>query len=221
MAIEEAGQTRTWKIYGLIIIIGSLAALGGMAVHPTGGGKVMDTVRDLAANGGFNALVHGFLIGVYLLLILGFWGFSDWLGSDRPAVRGGIVAYAAGAFAGVAGAIQSGFVGRTLAFNYLDAKPEEINSVVAAFRVSGAQNFAWGRMWMIAISAAFLLWSIELVRRDGSAKYLGGFGVIIGIVGFIGIPSGLIPLTVVALVGLILAQTAWSIGAGLLMIRSR
>ena len=218
---EEARKIPAQAIYGWIIIVGSLAALGGMAGHPTGGGKAMDMVRELAANGGFNALVHGFLIGVYLLLTLGFWGFSDWLGSDRPAVRGGIIAYAAGAFAAVAAAIQSGFVGRTLAFNYLDAKPEEVNSIVAAFRVSGAQNYAWGRMWMIAISAAILLWSIEMVRRDGSAKYLGWFGLIVGVAGFIGIPSGLIPLTVIALIGLILAQTAWSIGAGVLMIRSR
>ena len=73
---------------------------------------------------------------------------------------------------------------------------------------------------MIAVSAAILLWSIALVRREGMAKPFGYLGIAVGVAGFIGIPTGLIPLTVVALVGLIFGQTIWSIGAGALLVRS-
>lgn len=210
-----------YRAHGALIIAGSVLALAGMAVHPSGGGKVMDTVRDLAANGGFNAYVHGFLIAVYLGLTLGFFGFTRWLGGDRIAAQAGFVAYSASAVAATAAAMSAGFVNRTLAFAYLTAKPEEVNSVVAAFRVSGAFNYAWGRTWMIALSAAILLWSIELVRQDGRARLLGWFGVSLGVVSIAGFVLGIIPLTVVALIGIIAAQTVWSVGAGVLMQRSR
>jgi hypothetical protein len=210
-----------YRVHGVLIIAGSVLALGGMAVHPSGAGKVMDMVRDLAANGSFNAYVHGFLIAVYLVLTLGFFGFTRWLGGDRIAAQAGLVAYAASAVAATAAAMSAGFVNRTLAFAYLEAKPEQVDSVVAAFRVSGAFNYAWGRMWMIAMSAAILLWSIELVRRTGSERLVGWFGVALGAVSIAGFVLGLIPLTVVALIGIIAAQTVWSIGVGVLMVRSR
>jgi hypothetical protein len=207
------------RAYGWIIVVGSIAALGGMALHPTGGGRIMENVRNIVENGGFNAAVHMFLITTYFVLLLGFLGFSDWLGGKRLVVRGGVIAYAVGAFAGSAAAIAAGFVLRTLSFSYVNAKPDEINSVVSAFRVAGAFNFAWGRMWMIAISVAIGLWSIELLRREGLARPLGFFGLVVGLAGVIGIPSGIIALSVSALLGLVLAQTAWSVGAGVLLIR--
>lgn len=222
--MEAANDERTtgqFRAYGALIIAGSALALGGMAMHPTGGGKVMDMVRELAANGAFNAYVHGFLIAVYLCLTLGFFGFTRWLGGERLAAQAGFIAYAASIYAAIAAAMSAGFVNRTLAFAYLDAKPEEVNSVVAAFRVAGAFNYAWGRMWMIALSAAILLWSIELVRRPGRARPLGWFGIALGAVSAAGFVLGLIPLTVAALIGVIAAQSAWSVGAGVLMICSR
>lgn len=210
-----------FRAYSVLIIAGSLLALGGMAVHPSGGGKVMAMVRDLATNGGFNAYVHGFLITVYLGLTLGFFGFTRWLGGYRIAAQAGFVAYAASAIAATAAAMSAGFVNRTLAFNYLNAKPEEVNSVVAAYRVAGAFNYAWGRMWIIALSAAILLWSIELVRRGGAARLLGWFGIALGALSIAGFVLGIIPLSVVALIGIIAAQTVWSVGAGTMMLRSR
>jgi hypothetical protein len=217
-AVRAGGD---YRVHAWLIIAGSVLALVGMAVHPSGNGRAMDMVRDLVANGAFNAYVHGFLITVYLSLVLGFFGLTQWLGGGRVAAQAGFVAYCASVIAATAAAISSGFVNRTLAFNYLDAKPDEVNAVVAAFRVAGAFNHAWGRMWVIALSAAIVLWSIELLGLRGFARPLGWLGLSIGIVAIIGLPLGLVPLTVVALVGVIAAQTAWSIGVGVLMLRSR
>ena len=218
---SNSDSTLDRRAYGWIIILGSLATLGGMALHPTAGGRIMENVRNLVENGAFNAQVHFFLITTYFVLLLGFFGLSDWLGGRRLLVRGGLIAYAVGTFAGSAAGVAAGFVLRTLAFGYANARPDEINSVVSAFRVAGAFNYAWGRMWMIAVSAAILLWSIEMVRREGLARPLGAFGLLVGVAGVIGIPTGLIALSVTALLGLVLAQTAWSVGVGVLLIRSR
>jgi hypothetical protein len=53
------------------------------------------------------------------------------------------------------------------------------------------------------------------------AKYLGYFGLLVGAAGVIGIPLALIPLSPSSLVFLVLGQTAWSVGAGILLVRNR
>lgn len=216
---DKAADGADGRTHGWIVILGSLAALGGMMVHPTGGGRALDMVRSLVRDGGFNAGVHAFLIGVYLALILGFYGFSRRLGRDDPLVQGGFIAYVAGAFAAVAAAMSAGFVNRTLAMNYADATQDKAEYIVAAFRVSGAFNYAWGRMWVIAISVAILLWSIALLRRGGRVRLLGLFGILLGLAGAAGIGLGLLPLSVFALIGVIAGQTLWSVAVGALMVR--
>jgi hypothetical protein len=220
MASDDIGQ-RSWTAYGWIIIIGSLAAVAGMAVHPTGGTNIMENVRNLVEDGDFNMAVHFSLIATYLVLVLGFVGLSDWLGLDRIFVRGGLIAYCASVVAGIAAAISGPIAMRTMAFAYAKATPDQAEYIVSAFRVAGAQNFGWGRMWMIVLSAAILLWSVELIRREGMARYLGYFGLAVGAAGVVGIPLALIPLTPSSLVILVFAQTAWSVGAGLLLVRNR
>ena len=220
MANDETGQ-QSWAAYGWIIIIGSLAAVAGMAVHPTGGPDIMANVRDMVENGGFNMAVHFGLLTTYLILLLGFVGLSDWLGLNRIFVRGGLIAYCASVVAGFAAAISGPIAMRTIAFGYAQAGPDQADYIRAAFRVAGAQNFAWGRAWMIILSGAILLWSVELIRREGMARYLGYFGLLVGAAGVIGIPLALIPLSPGALVFLVLGQTVWSVGAGMLLVRSR
>lgn len=221
MANDEIEQGNQWMAYGLIIIIGSIAAVVGMSLHPTPGPDIMQNVRDMVENGGFSIAVHFALLATYLVLMLGFVGFSDWLGLNRLAVRGGLIAYGASVVAGFGAAISGPIAMRTIAFAYAKAGPEQADYIRAAFRVAGAQNFAWGRAWMIILSAAILLWSIELLRRDGLAKYLGYFGLLVGAAGVVGIPMALIPLSPGTLVFLVLAQAAWSIGAGVLLVRAR
>ena len=211
----------SWLAYGWIIILGSIAAVVGMSLHPTPGPDLMENVRNMVENGEFSIAVHFGLLATYLVLLLGFVGFSDWLGLGRIAVRGGLIAYGASVVAGFAAAISGPIAMRTIAFGYAEAGPEQVDYVRAAFRVAGAQNFAWGRAWMIILSAAIFLWSIELMRRAGLARGLGYFGLLVGTAGVVGIPLALIPLSPSSLVFLVLAQTAWSIGAGVLLLRAR
>ena len=220
MASDDIEQ-KSWAAYGWIIIIGSLAAVAGMAVHPTGGPTIMENVRNLVEDGDLNMAVHFSLIATYLVLVLGFVGLSEWLGLDRIFVRGGLIAYCASIGAGIAAAISGPIAMRTMAFAYGKATPDQADYIVSAFRVAGAQNFGWGRMWMIVLSAAVLLWSIELIRREGMAKYLGYFGLLVGAAGVVGIPLALISLSPSSLVFLVLSQTAWSVGAGILLLRNR
>lgn len=220
MASDEIEQ-KSWAAYGWIIILGSLAAVVGMSVHPTPGPDIMANVRDMVENGGFNMAVHFGLLTTYLILVLGFVGFSEWLGPNRIVVRGGLIAYCASVVAGFAAAISGPIAMRTIAFGYAKAGPDQADFIRAAFRVAGAQNFAWGRAWMIILSGAILLWSVELVRRGGMARILGYFGLLVGAAGVVGIPLALIPLSPASLVFLVLGQTLWSVGAGLLLVRSR
>ena len=218
MASDESGRQSS-AAYGWVIILGSLAAVAGMAVHPTGGPDIIANVRDMVEHGGFNMAVHFGLLATYLILVLGFVGFSEWLGLDRITVRGGLIAYCASVGAGFAAAISGPIAMRTIAFGYANAGPEQVEYIRAAFRVAGAQNFAWGRAWMIILSAAILLWSVELFRRQGGARLLACLGLVVGAAGVIGIPLALISLSPSALVFLVLGQTAWGIGAGVLLLR--
>lgn len=216
---RETGLMPEPRAYGIILIVGSLLAFGGMSLHPSGGGAPLEMVRRIIQSGSFNAAVHGFLMAVYLLLVLGFFGFSRWLGGNRPLVQAGFIAYVAGAFAGIAAAISAGFVMRSIALGYTDAGPGQEDLVRNAFRVAGAFNYAWGRMWMLAISIAVLLWSIALLRRESPARLVALFGIAVGGVGTIGFVTGLISLSIMAVLGVIAGHTLWSVAAGWLLVR--
>ena len=220
--VQAAPPLQSGRPYGWIIIVGSLLTLAGMLRHPAPPGSgVMETVRWIVEVGAFNQWVHGFLIAVILVLIAGFHGFSGRL--TRSPVLGQVatILYAAGGFAGICAAIAAGFAMRSIAVGYLNATPDQEALVSGLLRVLGAFNFAWGRVWIVATSAAILLWSIALLRQSKVARMPGFFGLLAGGVPAVGIVSGLLPLNVPGTIGAIAAHVLWSLWVGYLLVRSR
>ena len=95
------------------------------------------------------------------------------------------------------------------------AKPVRIEVFAPA---RGANAGANGFGWFVDIEVEFLG---KNLHPDFLAKILGYFGLSVGAAGVVGIPLALIPLSPSSLVILVFAQTIWSVGAGVLLLRNR
>lgn len=206
--------------HGWVIVLTAVANFGLMGLHPHAGGQPLEMVQTLIRQGAYNSAVHGALMASYLVSIVGFLGLCHDLGRHRLSVQLAFVAYVASVFAAISAAVAAGFVMRSIAIGYASAGPEQVDLITNALRVTGAFNFAWGRIWMVALSAAILLWSIALVRLpDVLPRLLGALGMLLGGLSISGLIAGSIGLNVSAVLAMIAAQTAWSIGIGILLIR--
>ena len=209
------------RLYGWLIAGGSIAAILLMSLHPRmSGGSPLEMVQALVRNASFNASVHGSLMAVYVMLAVSFLGLCHYLGRHQVTVHLGYAAYVLSLVAGISAAVSAGFVMATIAGGYPNPTPDQVDRIVNGMRVAGAYNFTWGRIWMVAVSAAVLLWSVELVRRDKAfERSIGAFGIALGAVTIVGMITGIIGLSVYAVIAMVAAQTVWSVLVGVLLIR--
>ena len=209
------------RLYGWLIAGGSIAAILLMSLHPRmSGGSPLEMVQALVRNASFNASVHGSLMAVYVMLGVSFLGLCHYLGRHQVTVQLGYAAYVLSLVAGISAAVSAGFVMATIAGGYPNPTPDQVDRIVNGMRVAGAYNFTWGRIWMIAVSAAVLLWSVELVHRDKAfERSIGAFGIALGAITIVGMIAGIIGLSVYAVIAMVAAQTVWSVLVGVLLIR--
>lgn len=209
------------RLYGWLISGGSIAAISLMGLHPKmSSGSPLETVQALVRNAIFNASIHGSLMAVYVLLAVAFLGLCHYLGRHRVTVQLGYAAYVLSLIAGISAAVSAGFVMTTIAGGYPNPTPDQVDRMLNGMRVAGAYNFTWGRIWMIAVSAAVLLWSVELVRREKALeRSIGAYGIALGAVTITGMIAGIIGLSVYAVLAMVAAQTLWSVLVGVLLIR--
>ena len=107
------------RLYGWLIAGGSIAAILLMSLHPRmSGGSPLEIVQALIRNASFNALVHGSLMAVYVMLGVSFLGLCHYLGRHQVTVQLGYAAYVLSLVAGISAAVSAGFVMATIAGGY-------------------------------------------------------------------------------------------------------
>lgn len=156
-----------WLIAGV-----SLFAVLMMAHHPTVATHDMaGAAAELVREAMLNRIVHGGLIVLLALLLLGFGEFSSWLAARAPQAaaltRAAQLSYGIGTFAMIAAATFSGFVATGLAAHYLGSDTAGLESLRQSLASSHAINQASAAIGLVAQCVAILLWSIALLRASG------------------------------------------------------
>jgi len=176
------------------LLIGVVAPLLIMGMHPTGG----DVTRGGARVVTINHWVHGVSLAAQPIVFLGLLGLWRTFRSDVATAA--LVFYAFGIVAILSAAALSGFVA-----------PD-----VAADRVllgyTGQLNQAFAKVSVAAIGASLILWGAALWPiggRGGFARLPAAAGVIIGAVLALGILTGWLSLTVRGIVIVTLLQGIW------------
>lgn len=199
MANEGGGD----RIAGLLLIGAAAASLIAMAHHPSG-----------AHAGAMAGLVHGAMMLVLAAMAFGFAHFARRRGLERPAVLAGLVAYAISAGAHLGAAAINGFVVPALALRGAGAVGHDV------FLLAWEANQALARLGVFASGAAFLLWSLDWLRRPGlEFRLIGLAGLAAGAVPAGLLAAGAIRMDVAGAFLVYAAHGAWSALVGLHLLR--
>jgi hypothetical protein len=192
------------------LVAGALATLVTMALHPRGGEALRD--GETLSRAGVAAVVsHSIALAGVPLLLLGFWGLSRRLGWDSALVRLAFVTYSLGSAAVVNAALMSGLVAPGVALSIRAASPEGSPVVQSFFAYTFVLNQSFARVYVVASSAAVVLWSVRGLRLGAPWRGAGVFGALAGAAVAAAVVSGALPLNVHGFGHVVLLQSAWTI----------
>lgn len=211
-------QTPTpYRACGWALILGGAVTVAGMLYHPWVGSSGLEAVREIANEGRAANLVHAVMLAALGTLLFGFSGLSERLGWRSPASRAAFVAYAVGAFAMMGAAVINGFAVAKVAGAFLASGSQDLDLVRSAMSVLRALATTWAQLAVGAQAIAFCLWSAALWK---SSRALAAGGLLAA--GPAAAAAfGLLPLSVHFYLAVVAAQAAWTIAAGIRLLRDR
>ncbi|MEM7281225.1 MAG: hypothetical protein AAF438_06325 [Pseudomonadota bacterium] len=157
--MTSTADTANSKLTGTVLIASSLMVILTMAHHPSGPEGMSGLV----------VVVHGIMILLMLLLFTAFLSYSAYRRFQNPSVLFALVCYGTSVLLNIGAATVNGFVVGALA-NRETAVNQDI------FRLCWEINQALARLGVATMGLAVLFWSIDLFRRQKSARWIALFG---------------------------------------------
>lgn len=192
------------RIGGTALLVAAAGTVAAMAHHPSGPGA-----------GSLAVIVHAAMIGFIALIAFGFAAFAAARGAARPTILAGAICYAIALFGHVGAATVNGFVVPALA-----ARDAAIGHDILLF--AWEANQALARIGVIATGLAFILWSIDFLRRRGiETRLIGAVGLLAGAVPAALLLTGLVAMNVAGASLIYALQAAWTALVGLHLVRGR
>ena len=193
------------RVAGAALLSAAAASVLAMAHHPTS-----------AHSGALGPLVHGAMIVLIALMAFGFAHFSIRRGLGRPEILAGLVAFGVALFGHVGAATINGFVVPALASRVHGAPGHDV------FLIAWQLNQALARLGVFAAGAAYLLWSVDFLRRPGAEPRLIGLaGLLAGGVPAVLLALGAVRMDVAGAVTVYTAHAAWAALVGFHLIRGK
>lgn len=203
---------------GLALITGSAGAIITMIFHPTG--------HDLFVPGQFASVAH-VAIATHTLalvslpvLLLGAFGLSHYLASPNRLAFVALVMYGLATIAAMNAAVVSGLVAPQLVRQIITTTPPSSDVWRIVFDYSGDLNQGFARVFVVASSAAIVLWSVAILRGKTLARGIGIYGSILGPVTVLAVLSGHLKLGVHGFGMVVLGQAVWFVIVGVLLCRA-
>lgn len=216
-----AAEVRAAHVAGTLLIAAAVLEVAAMSHHPSvHSNDVGGIVAELGRMSALTGMVHGTLMVLMLVSLYCLTQHCVQRGPRRPLVRAGLIVYAAGTLAMLGAALVSGFLVVDVASHLAYSTPAEEHAARQLLMWCHAINQVLAKAGTAALSAGIALWSIDLLRSAGLARWIGVLGCAIGLLPMAGLGSGLLRLDVHGMGAVVLLQTCWSIGMGLLIYRS-
>jgi hypothetical protein len=213
---------RSARAAGALLIGGSILEIAAMAHHPSVHAHDLATVLvQLQALSAVSAWVHGVLIALMLIVFFALTEFAWQRDITRPAIRAGLIAYAAGVVAMMGAALVDGFVTPRLATLAAGLGAADLSITAQLLHLCLLFNQALARLGAVAMSVGIAAWSVDLVRGARAERALGVFGVAIGLGSAGALILGALQLDVHGMMLVLLLQVIWTTGVGVLLLRTR
>ncbi|MBZ5508513.1 MAG: hypothetical protein LAO78_23900 [Acidobacteriia bacterium] len=202
------------RMSGMALIAGMAGSIITMAFHPTGHDLV--TPEHSASMMQLNVVVHSLALVCIPILFMGALGLTQRLASPNRLALAGLVLFGFAEVAVMIAAVASGLVAPGL-FHHMAADPGMADIWRAVLTLNGHLNQAFAQVYVVASSAAIVLWSAAILRSGTFSRPLGLYGCILGPLTVIAVLSGHIRLNVHGFGLVILGQALWLITAGVLL----
>jgi|1185.fasta_scaffold19303_1 hypothetical protein len=202
------------RMSGLAFFIGMTGTIITMALHPTS--------HDVtgSANAGhmmqLNVAVHTLALICIPILFLGALGLTQRLAAPNRLALSGLVLFGFAEVAVMIAAAASGLIAPGL-FHHMAANPDMAEMWRAVLILNGHLNQAFATIFVVASSAAILLWSAAMLRTKVFSRSLGIYGCVIAPLTVIAVLSGHVRLNVHGFGMVILGQAIWFISAGVVL----
>jgi hypothetical protein len=218
--LEPMGGKAAVRAAALVLIVVPFLEVLAMAHHPSvHAHEVTQVVAELRASAGSSALVHGILIALMYLVLLGLTEFSVRRGLARVAVRAALIAYGAGVLLMTAAALVSGFITPRIALAVPALAPADPALITQLATFATLFNQAFARCAAVLMSAGIAAWSLGLLHGSIAARVVGGFGLLTGIGCALALVSGVLQLQVHGMAAVLALQSVWTVGVGCLLWR--
>jgi hypothetical protein len=218
-AFQDSIDTR---IPGISLVASAILAMAAMAHHPTagGGGDFAGFARNVERMAEVNQAVHGTMIVLVAVLTWTLVAFAARRGLHRPLVMAGMVAWAIAAVLMIIPPVFNGFVIVDIARRAL-ASPEAADMLRVTMQTLSSGVGMIVMIGTIGMSIAVFLWSADLARDTGPARWTGVLGLVAGAGLVIALPAGIGRLDLTGMTLVLVVWAVWFLAVGTLMILRR
>jgi hypothetical protein len=218
-AFQDSIDTR---IPGISLVASAILAMAAMAHHPTagGGGDFAGFARNVERMAEVNQAVHGTMIVLVAVLTWTLVAFAARRGLHRPLVMAGLVAWAIAAVVMIIPPVFNGFVIVDIARRAL-ASPEAADMLRVTMQTLSSGVGVIVMIGTIGMSIAVFLWSADLARDTGPARWTGVLGLVAGAGLVIALPTAIGRLDLAGMTLVLVVWAVWFLAVGTLMILRR
>ena len=166
------------RIAGFVLATSTLMMLIAISHHPVASRRRgLEALEAIVGLGPTDRIVHGLLVLIIFAMIFSFTVYT--LSRVRlPLCVTAWVAFFAGNMSVIGAALVDGFFVPGFAESYLRSAPADAAPGLAILNAAAVGIQVLTRFGFLAISAAVLLWSIDLILDRGRARLIGLLGAI-------------------------------------------
>ena len=204
---------------GILMLAAAILSIVFVALDPEVTATTSRTILEaMVANGPRHRLVHAVELACVLGLAYGFTSLAAKAGTQRPAVRGALIAYLFGCLAMVGAAVTDGFITGDVASYFLSAGHSvDTGREMIHLCYTVVQDFATAS-WFFQ-SVGVLAMAFALVRERGLQRVVGVLGLATGAIPPIAILATWPTMDTVVVIGVLSAQLVWNVAAAVLLLR--
>lgn len=196
------------RIHAAALIIGMLAGLLTMAIHPTSL-DLHASAESITHVNHINTVTHILGLASIPVTLLGAFGISSRIGWNNITGLSAFIVYCFASIAVMLAAVADGLIGSSLAQEAINVDDSKRQLLMMALHYNFQLNQALAKVYVAGSSCAFILWSIALTRLGKSTSVLGIVGGVVGLCGLIVVLGGHIQMNAHGFGLVVLVQAIW------------
>lgn len=210
----------TTRPAGVAIAAATVLSTVFVALDRSGGGSTpAEILAGIARLAALKAGVHGVAMASVCAYAYGHAVLARRLGLQRGVVLGGLAMYLFGCMAMLLATLLDGFVTPHVAIDAAGAAAARAAFAFDLVHYLGVILNDLAKLGWILQAAATLAWSLVLLQRPGSARVVGGVGLLSSALVLALLATAATRMSMASLLGVLCAQLLWNLAAAMMLWR--